>query len=206
MAVKLRIGVDLDNTIAIYDSIVGEIVLEKFGIDCGRHSTKTGVAALLRSKGRERDWTITQGLMYGEKMKYAELANGSEAVLESLLKQNHTIKIISHRSLRPDSGLDYNLHTAAYQWVRENLRNLFELHPDSISLTLCETKEIKIASIKASNLDFFIDDLPAILTHSKFPKATTPILYNPESDRTPTEGILSLRSWYDLEKIIRGKY
>ena len=65
---KLRIGIDFDNTIACYDQLFHRMALEKGLIPADLPEGKSQVRDYLRHGGKEDAWTELQGHVYGARM------------------------------------------------------------------------------------------------------------------------------------------
>ena len=63
------IGVDFDNTIVCYDKIFYEVAVNRKIVDSNfSFESKEQVRNHLREQGKETDWTILQGYVYGKCM------------------------------------------------------------------------------------------------------------------------------------------
>ena len=161
--IKMRIGFDLDNTIVFYDKIFTKIgkSIKNFPENLGY--TKKSVADFLRNSGRESEWTKLQGLVYGPEMENAEPAPNFLNVIKKLHKLGHSCFIISHRTKKPSSGDNFDLHKAANDWIDRFCRPYFD------KVYFEETIEDKITRIDDLFLDVFIDDLEKVLLKIKSP-------------------------------------
>ena len=95
---KPIIGVDLDNTIVCYEGIFNEIGIKYGFIDADIQESKIAVRDHLRSVGREDDWTLLQGLVYGPMMARAKPYPGVSEFFEGCRKSEIKGYIISHRT------------------------------------------------------------------------------------------------------------
>ena len=177
----MRIGVDFDNTIACYDGVFHAIALERGLIPADLATDKTSVRDYLRGKGQDAVFTELQGYAYGPGMVHARVYTGATAALRVLAAAGHSICLISHKTRTPFAGPAYDLHDWAWQFLRR--QGLVEapdapFTADGIYFEL--TKEAKLARIGAQGCDWFIDDLPEILTAPQFPIATRRLLFDPE--------------------------
>ena len=196
----MKIGIDLDNTIAIYHTTVRECahalnVPSKF-------KYKKEIADYLRNTGRESKWTEMQGLIYGPLMENAPPAAGFMNALRKLVDKGIEIVIISHRT--PFSEYDnlHDLHFFARIWVNKYIFDQFKSAENQISLILAKTIDDKINEIERSGVSYFIDDLPKILLHEKFPPNVSKILYSPENSFSVTKDYTIMNHWDSLIKII----
>jgi hypothetical protein len=178
----VRIGLDFDNTIVCYDQAFFALARETESVPMDLPATKEKVKAYLQAQGRNDFWTELQGLAYGPRMATATVFPGFLDCLNSIYS-DHQIFIVSHRSPKPYSGLDCDLHEAAREWLRQqqwvqrkqiNLENIF----------FEATKKGKIQKIKELELDVFIDDLPEIFNDASFPKGPRQILFGTNAEVT----------------------
>ena len=207
------IGIDFDNTFVSYSDAISQLAPQFFNdLPPNLSLTKTSLKQYLVSSEREQEWTEFQGLLYGPGMSYASPFEGVFSTLVELASAGFTLKIISHRTLHPYLGPQYDLHSCAFHW----LANYLEGYPDifeapyntsSNSIFFCETIELKLSTIHQHNCNFFIDDLPTVLRHPLFPLACSPILFDPFSFHTDTSAteIKSLNSWPAIFKYLTKK-
>jgi len=176
----MLIGFDFDNTIACYDRAIALLADEIFDLPDNVQLTKVGIRDHLRQQGREREWTAFQGELYGPGMRYAETFEGAIETMTQLTKCDHGIVIVSHRTLNPYAGPQYNLHEAARGWVASHLQphGLFT----NGQIYFLETREAKIATINRLGCDIFLDDLPEVLDAPSFPLDTLGILFDPDAE------------------------
>jgi hypothetical protein len=175
----MRIGIDFDNTIACYDdafhraAVAQALIPETVGRD------KTSVRDHLRGLGRDPDFTLLQGYVYGPGMQYARLYPGLREALTALRAAGHRLFIVSHRTRAPFAGPQYDLHAAARDFVaRQGLQD-GGFGDDEIWFE--ETRASKLARATTLGCDVFIDDLPEVLTAPEFPATARAILFDPEA-------------------------
>ncbi|EHI48715.1 hypothetical protein HIMB100_00023030 [SAR116 cluster alpha proteobacterium HIMB100] len=196
------VGLDFDNTIACYDLIFHEIAVEKGLIDKSVKTDKTSVRDNLRANGKEEDWIKLQGFVYGRAMPRVKPYKGVIEFLVWAKKNNHTCKIISHKTKHPYSGPRYDLHNAANKWIKTALVFQNELMVQEDEVFFHQTKTAKIEQIKAQNCDIFIDDLPEILLAEAFPDTTRGILFDPMSHHREETNLERIKAWKQLETFL----
>ncbi len=189
----MLIGIDLDNTIAIYDEAIRELP------DGSNFTCKQDYSNFLINNGKNDLWTELQGSLYGPLMKYASIAKNFKLAVRYFAIKNYEITIISHRTKYPYKGKKYNLHVYANKWIEDNLIELFEIYKIRYSIYLCETKNEKIIKIKENNCNYFIDDLQSIYDDSNFPRQKTKfILYSNKKN----ELVKNMENWEEIKEII----
>jgi hypothetical protein len=167
----MRIGIDLDNTLADYRRPL-EALCANHGLPGSHADPKLALRDFLRGAGREGEWTKLQGELYGPLMNGALLFEGAAEFFSLCRLRGASCHIVSHRTRRPISGGDHDLHEAARFWLGcQGLRE--------VSAYFEETKSLKIERISALDLDVFVDDLPEILLDPSFPAGTARILFDP---------------------------
>lgn len=175
----MRIGIDFDNTIACYDDAFHRAAVAQGLIPDTVGRDKTSVREHLRGLGRDPDFTLLQGFVYGPGMQYARLYPGLREALAALRSAGHRLFIVSHRTRAPFAGPQYDLHAAARDFVaRQGLTN-DGFAPDEIWFE--ETRDAKLARAAALGCEVFIDDLPEVLAASGFPPTARAILFDPEA-------------------------
>ena len=157
---SLKIGVDLDNTVVVYNELILDICYEE-GIKIPPDLfTKEAISDFLKATGRNKEWTDIQALIYGPEMCRAKLAPGFSEFSALVFKTNSKLTLISNRSYYAahDTEEKYNLHSCAKNWIEKNLPCTFE----SVNFENSTGNKIRLAS--ASNLDYFIDDLDEMVS------------------------------------------
>ena len=191
----MRIGLDFDNTIVDYDALFHRVALEQGVIPPELAVTKLAVREHLRAAQREEVWTAMQGTVYGSRMSEAVFYPGALAFFRWARGAGVALAIISHKTRHPFLGPQYDLHQAARDWVIANLVHEEQALIDPAEVYFELTKPDKLARIGALGCDFFIDDLPEILTAEAFPAATRRILFDPNGHHAPLAGVQTVAGW-----------
>ena len=196
-----KIGIDFDNTIVFYDNLFHKIALEKKLISVDFPKSKILIRNFLRKNNKDELFTMIQAEVYGKRILEASPAPNVNLVIKELINLGWNVFIISHKSLYPYKGPKYDLHKSAMLWLDKN--KFFE--DDNVGISRDKvyfnvTKEEKINKIDTLGCDYFIDDLPEIL--SLINKNTIKILYNPENNYKYDEYII-LNKWKNLIKILK---
>ena len=177
----MRIGVDFDNTIACYDGVFHAVAVERGLIPASVATDKTSVRDYLRARDQDAVFTELQGYVYGPGMRHVRLYPGVGDALRAFVAAGHALYLISHKTRTPFAGASYDLHAAAWSFLR--MQRLVDASDapfriEDIHLEL--TREAKLARVAAQGCDVFIDDLPEVLASPEFPAATRGILFDPE--------------------------
>jgi hypothetical protein len=114
-----------------------------------------------------------------------------------------TLAVISHRTRHPFLGPRHDLHVAARRWVETHLvRDDGPLvPPDAVFFEL--TREEKIKRIDEWRCDYFIDDLPEVLSAPSFPSRTVRLLFDPEGAHTASD--MSIADWHGIRRYFELK-
>jgi hypothetical protein len=206
----MLVGLDLDNTIVCYDGLFHRLASERGLLPAGVPPVKEAVRDHLRAAGAEDAWTELQGTVYGERMLEAEPFPGSLEFIASCLQSGVDVAIVSHRTRRPYSGPQYDLHAAARGWLETagvTDGALIGLGSDRVYLE--ETKEAKLERIADLGCTHFVDDLPEFLTHPAFPSAVDRILFAPSSssaagDARAKGAVTIAESWSEIGNKVLG--
>lgn len=204
MADALRIGLDFDNTLVCYDHVFGRAARDRGMLLAPAAGSKLLVRDALRRDGREEDWILLQGEVYGRRMDDAAAFPGALAFLARARSAGREVFIVSHRTLHPARGPAHDLHQAARAWIARHLREGEEplVAPDRVFLET--TREAKIARIASLGCDVFVDDLPEVLLSPAFPERARRILFDPEgSHGEGAPGLERLARWGDLWTLLQ---
>lgn len=197
----MRIGIDFDNTIACHDRSFHAAAVERGLVSPSVSRDKTSVRETMRGAGRDADFTLLQGYVYGPGMDQAKPFPGLHDALRALRAAGNVLVVVSHRTRVPLAGPSYDLHAAARTFLdRHGLSD-----PSLIEAIWLETsKSAKIARIAALDCAAFIDDLPEILTSPEFPAATLPILFDPDGHHAGAGWSgRRCRSWAEIPALFR---
>ena len=142
----LRIGIDFDNTIISYDDIFHKVALEEKLIPPDLPTTKADIRDYLREREKEDEWTTMQGYVYGVRLKDANPFPGVADFLLDCKRKNISVFIVSHKTRHPYIGHKYNLHSAAYEWLKSQSfldAEKFGLTDNNIYFELTKSEKIK---------------------------------------------------------------
>jgi hypothetical protein len=190
----MRIGIDLDNTLADYRRPL-ERLCAQHGVPGPHTDPKLSLRGELRARGQEGEWTRLQGELYGPLMSEAVLFPGAADKIAQWQASGCEVCVISHRTKHPIAGEKHDLHAFAREWIAN--RNV-----DVADLFFEETKEAKLARIGSLRCDAFIDDLPEILLHPSFPSATRKILFDPGRHHPLRPDVPSAGSWEEVAVLL----
>jgi hypothetical protein len=203
----MLIGLDLDNTIACYDSAIAEIVGTKLALPLAVPRSKLAIREYLRRLDREDLWTEFQGELYGPGMKFAKPYPGCLQAISDLCDAGNEVVVISHRTRFPYAGEQYDLHYFAREWIEKNINSWLSVRNKLRQVTFHEKRTGKLTAIRRAGCRFFLDDLPEVLSDPEFPEETVGILFSPGGDSGGWSGI-SVSTWAELRGALRhhGQY
>ena len=110
------LGLDFDNTLVRYDKLFHKLALEKNLIEQEIPANKTAIRDYLREQGKEEEFTLLQGEVYGPRILEAEPAEGMLQALNELNENGIQMVIVSHKTRTPYMG-PLRLHKAAWNWL-----------------------------------------------------------------------------------------
>lgn len=174
---KLRIGVDFDNTLIRYDEVFRDLAVERGWLPARTAASKDAVKrGLLARDGNDLRWQALQAEAYGPRIARAKAHEGFFAFLEAARGRGDEVFIVSHKSERSHYDPSVELRTAALRWLKDN-RVVENGHPDpslipASRVVFAATRDEKVAAIASLGLDLFVDDLREVLEHPRFPKST----------------------------------
>lgn len=191
------IGLDFDNTIVDYDHAFHAAGVETGLVapDCPAHKQAVRDAIRVLPGGNDR-WTRLQAEVYGRRMlEDAQIADGLAECVAWARAAGFGLRVISHKTVHPALGPAYALRTVARQW----LARLGLFADDEIVFT--DTLEEKLAHIARTRCDFFIDDLPEVLTHPMFPAGTVPMWYTAHAP-ADSSSLCRCAHWRDIRGLL----
>jgi hypothetical protein len=180
MSYKLRLAIDLDNTIISYEVLFmaaareGELVSRDFA------GAKQAVReAVRRRRNGELEWQALQAHVYGDLIgRAAPFPGVREFVLRARALDAH-VSIVSHKTMfaaaRPGGK---NLLDAARDWLYVNDFIGTELIA-STDIYFEPTRKRKIGRIRALEADIVIDDLVEVFDDPGFPCSARRWLFVP---------------------------
>lgn len=187
------LGLDFDNTLVRYDKLFHQLAVEKDLIKESFPADKVAIRDYLRNQGEDEKFTLLQGEVYGLRILEAEPAEGMLEALAELHRRDISMLLVSHKTHTPYKGPAYNLHQAAWNWLEKN--GFFSsdgLNWSRNQVFFEESKQLKLARIKAQRCTHYVDDLPEIL--EMLPSDIMPILYDPTNSHSATN-YLHLTNW-----------
>jgi len=196
------LGLDFDNTLVQYDKLFHQVALDKRLIDESILPNKTAVRDHLRSQGKEEQFTLLQGEVYGPRILDAEPAKNMFEVLKELSHRGIQMVLVSHKTRTPYKGPKHDLHKAAWSWLENH--NFFAhngLNWNRSQVFFEESKQAKIARIQELECTHYIDDLPEIL--EMLPRNIQAILFDPNNNYNHEQAI-HLTEWKALPDILLG--
>lgn len=202
---RLRLGLDLDNTLVCYDPVFIQVAqaMQLIGPDFSGGKKAVREAIRLTQDG-EKSWMRLQGRVYGAHMKDAVLFEGVESFLTHCNKANADVFIVSHKTeyghFDPDR---INLREAAFNWMKEKgffATNGFSIDPGQVFF--CDTREEKCRRIANLDLDVFIDDLVEVFQEPCFPETVDQHLFHPGSGDVPEGAYRVRKTWGEIEHAV----
>ncbi len=199
---KIKLGLDFDNTIACYETVIEILAEELLDLPPEVPRTKLGVRDHLRKSEREPEWSVFQGELYGPGMRYAQPFKGAVEAMLQLVDAGHQLVIVSHRSRRPYAGKPHDLHAAARGWVSEKLQAVGLFTEDDNSVIFLESRKEKLQRISELGCYAFLDDLPEVLDAPEFPNSTKGVLFDPSGSYLEPKGQSRISAWSELNAFL----
>jgi len=175
----VRIGIDLDNTIAGYDKVFRKAAI---GMDLVSEAFAGGKAEIRevvrRLEDGETAWQRLQGQAYGKLMAEAEMIDGAGSFLDACRQRGDRVFVISHKTeFGHQDRSRVNLRDAAWAWMETNgffADDGFAIPRANVHFEA--TRADKVARIAALGCACYIDDLEDVLLDNGFPKGVRRIL------------------------------
>ncbi|MFA4795837.1 phosphotransferase [Leptospira kirschneri] len=207
---KLRIGLDFDNTLACYDEVFAIVAKEQKLIPNEWRGSKKELRDFLRTleKG-ELLWQKVQGKVYGKYMNQATLFPGVAEFLWKCKLNQVEVFIVSHKTEYGHFDEEkINLRTAALQWMEQ--KGFFDPNEFDISIEnvfFSTTRLEKIKKINELELSYFIDDLVEVFEEKEFSSFTKKILFGKlEANIGSIENIIEFDSWKKISLSIFSEF
>jgi hypothetical protein len=195
---KIKLAIDLDNTIINYDDLFYKVARNKLRIP-SNIKNKENIKKLIIKKYSEKKWTEIQSAVYSQKIFQAKIFSGFINEIKKLSKYCE-IFIVSHKTLWPIYGKKINLHNKTKEFLKKKKISFcknYLIKEENIFFEI--TQEKKIKRIERIKPDYFIDDLENIL--KSIPKSINKILFNNKKNNH----FEKLTTWFQLNKFI-NKY
>ena len=193
------LGLDFDNTLVRYDNLFHKLALEKGLINDEVEKDKTIIRDHLREQGKNDEFTLLQGEVYGLHILDAEPAFGMLETLKDLNRQGIPMIIISHKTQKPYKGPAYDLRRAAIEWLEKH--DFFKsegLNWEKNQVIFEDTKDKKIKRIEMEGCSHYIDDLIEII--SALPATVKGLHYCPNAkEEDVMKGKRILKNWKELD-------
>lgn len=205
----MNIGIDLDNTIIQYDSSflkaakflkveIPEEILEK-------EELKKFIRS---SKGGELLWQKVQGLAYGKfAIGFAQLYPGVKRFLWRSKYRNHTVKIISHKTIYGNFDSEqYLLRDTAEKFLQ--LNNIFDCEEPLVEgLFFLSSREEKIQKIIQENSEIFIDDLIEVVDElAKYDSIKVIHFERSKKEIFSDSKVLKKSDWHQIDNLINNSW
>lgn len=193
----MRIGLDLDGTIVLYDAVFHRHATERFGLPPDVPVDKTAVRDWLRANAPgERGWIELQRIVYGLCINEAVLAPGVAEFVSGCRQAGAELCVVSHKTRLSVATPPVDLHAAARRWLEEN--GFFAA--GGLGLTrehvfFEPTRAAKLERIAAEGCVLFVDDLEEVFAEEAFPAAVERWLYVPDGRVPSATGVTPFSDW-----------
>jgi hypothetical protein len=204
MKKKPVIGIDFDNTIISYDSLLFRLALEQDLIGTGTARNKKIIRDTIRGFPEgELLWQKLQARIYGHRISEAGFVDGVQEFLGLCGTGGIRLYIVSHKT--EYSGVDeerVNLREAAMKWMES--KGLFRTALRREDVFFESSRAEKCGRIRALGCTHFIDDLEEVFTEPAFPTGVEKILYLPGDAAAPARDIRTVRTWDEIKGMFFG--
>ncbi|EMO43290.1 phosphotransferase [Leptospira noguchii] len=204
---KLRIGLDFDNTLACYDEVFTTVAREQKLIPNDWVGSKKELRDFLRAlEDGESFWQKIQGKVYGKYMNQATLFPGVAEFLWKCRLNQVEVFIVSHKTEYGHFDEEkIDLRTAALQWMKQ--KGFFS--PEEFNILLenvffLPTRLEKVKKINELKLSYFIDDLIEVFEEKEFSPYTQKILFG--KLKSAVENIITFDSWRKISLSIFSEF
>jgi hypothetical protein len=204
--VKLRIGIDFDNTLISYDTLFRDLAAERGWLPKKFPASKDAVKERLikDDDGSDLRWQRLQAEAYGKNIVRAKPFAGCANWLRETLAAGHEVFLVSHKSEVSHIDPSVHLRDAARAWLKDH-GFMANGKPDASKLKqenvhFASTRDEKVAQIARLGLDVFIDDLGPVLDHPAFPVRTLGVHFGAAKT---LGGVAAAGSWREIGRKLR---
>ncbi len=204
---RIRLGLDFDNTIVLYDAVFRDLGKEAGLLPAGFSGGKRAVRDHIRSlPGGEGLWTALQARVYGPGIARAVPSPGLENFLARCRAGGVELFIISHKTAFAVADPDGpNLRDAACAWIAAHGLTDPERGAIPAERVFFEsTRADKIDRIRALGCTHFVDDLDEVFREPAFPAHVRAYLYAPVPAAQSVESWRSVQSWMEVADDLFG--
>jgi hypothetical protein len=199
--VRLRIGLDFDNTLICYDELFHSIASERGLISPAVTPNKREIRDAVRSlPDGEVRWQTLQAEVYGPRIRDARPYPGLIDFLQAGTARQVTFFIVSHKSryAAQDKEQGHDLVRAAKDWLaaHEIVSTAGPVFPQNVYFE--PSRQEKISRIGRLQCDAFIDDLEETFSDAAFPASTRALLLDTGGLGRPRGAVDVCRSWTEL--------
>jgi hypothetical protein len=200
------IGIDFDNTLALYGELFGRLAVERGLLSVRANGAKREIRNAIRvlPDGEQR-WRELQALAYGPRIGEAAPAEGAREFLAAARRGGAGLAVVSHktRSAVADQG-GPDLREAALGWL-----DVHGFFAEPVSLRREDvhfepTRSAKLERIETLGCTHFVDDLEETFAEAAFPAGVVRILYRPGRADTAPAGVHVARSWSEIGELVLG--
>jgi hypothetical protein len=194
----MRIGLDFDGTIAIYDRVFHRCAMEQFGLPNQISPSKAAIRDWFWTtpKGKEQ-WIELQAQVYGVQIHEATIAVGLGEFLQHCRQRNIHVAIISHKTEFAARGPRVNLRQAAREWLE--VQGFYD-HIARQDVFFESTRAEKIQRISSFGCSRFVDDLEEVFLEPAFPESVEKLLYSTTHHNDSRESIKVFSSWDSIRQ------
>lgn len=187
---RLKIGIDLDNTIINYQNSFKKYLKEKkinFKL-----INKTKIKYISNNNPKIKSWTEAQEEIYGNYIIFAKPFKYYKDFENFALKNKIKLFIISHKTKYSQFSKKYNLHLRSNIWLENNISK------KDYKIYYVKSIKEKVKKISHLKLDYFIDDLIEIFKQKNFPKKVKKIFFS----KKKLNDVLTLSNWKKIKNHI----
>jgi hypothetical protein len=191
----MRIGLDFDGTVVLYDEVFHRCAVEQFQMPREIEVGKPAIREWFwKTPEGKQKWIQLQGIVYGTRMNEACVAPGLDRFLRTCRGKKIRVFIISHKTEFPVIGPKVNLRGAARHWLERNgFRDAPGIREKEVFFE--STREEKIQRIIVQRCSHFIDDLEEVFLEPAFPSKVGKLLYAPGAKDNLDGDIKIFSSW-----------
>lgn len=199
----MRIGIDFDNTIVSYDTLMHQWALERGLISESVLMTKKSIRDAIRGlDDGESKWRSLQVFCYGPGIPYAQPMPDVKEFLAACKIRSIPVWIVSHKTEDANFGEpNVKLREAALRWLEaEGFLDSAAFGIGREHIFFEGTRQAKVERIRMLGLTHFIDDLEETFLEESFPPYVVKLLLSPQPSGNSDGQWQSFGSWSDIQR------
>ena len=200
---RVKIGLDLDNTILDYSSCFQLAAKEVLGLSLPPGASKQDQKFFIERSLGDDEWTLLQGYAYGEFSFKAELFPHFLDFMKLAEDIKADVLVVSHKSRYPIIGPSQDLRGFALSNLDRLgvLERLAGFPRSENSVYFCDSRDEKIERIRSMGFKLFVDDLFGVV--SSIPAEVQRFHIYCAGNHETVEEVTCVTDWNSMQRMLQ---